>query len=90
MHDSPVFRARHIDLQSVIAKPADRRQGHKPALIPRPLPVPVLRAVREAAGERTTGPLLLNAHGRRLSPSSAAARPDPGGPRRALSLLQSP
>ena len=47
-------------------------KGSKPALIP--LPVPVLRAVREAIGDRQAGPLLLNTRGGRLSPSSAATR----------------
>lgn len=54
------------ELLTVIGK------GHKPALIP--LPVPVLRAVREATGDRHAGPMLLNTRGGRLSPSSAAAR----------------
>ena len=47
-------------------------KGSKPALIP--LPVPVLRAVRETIGDRQGGPLLLNTRGGRLSPSSAATR----------------
>ena len=47
-------------------------KGSKPALIP--LPVPVLRAVRESIGDRRSGPLLLNTRGGRLSPSSAATR----------------
>ena len=45
-------------------------KGAKPALIP--LPVPVLRAVRDAAEGRSAGPLLLNRHGERLSPAGAA------------------
>ena len=47
-------------------------KGAKPALIP--LPVPVLRAVRDAADGRSAGPLLLNRHGERLSPAAAAGR----------------
>lgn len=47
-------------------------KGAKPALIP--LPVPVLRAVREAADGRSAGPLLLDRHGERLSPAAAAGR----------------
>lgn len=41
-------------------------KGRKPAVIP--LPIPVLRSVREAAGERAHGPLLLNRHGERFRP----------------------
>ena len=33
-------------------------KGNKPAVIP--LPIPVMRAVREVIGDRTTGPLLIN------------------------------
>ena len=47
-------------------------KGAKPALIP--LPVPVLRAVRDAADGRSAGPLLLNRRGERLSPAAAAGR----------------
>ena len=47
-------------------------KGAKPALIP--LPVPVLRAVRDAIGSRTAGPLLLNRHGERLSRQAAAGQ----------------
>lgn len=47
-------------------------KGGKPALIP--LPVPVLRAVREATNGRSSGPLLLNRNGDRMSPASAALR----------------
>ena len=47
-------------------------KGHKLAHIP--LPVPVLRAVHEAAGDRRTGPLLLNRAGARMTPASAATR----------------
>ncbi len=47
-------------------------KGAKPALIP--LPVPVLRAVRDVAEGRGAGPLLLNRHGERLSPAAAAGR----------------
>ena len=46
-------------------------KGAKPALIP--LPVPVLRAVRDTVAGRTAGPLLLNQHGDRLSRQSAAS-----------------
>ncbi|MCU1691959.1 MAG: phage integrase family protein [Frankiales bacterium] len=46
-------------------------KGAKPATIP--LPVPVLRAVREAAGDRQAGPLLLNTRGERMTRNSAAA-----------------
>jgi integrase len=45
------------ELLSVLGK------GNKPAVIP--LPIPVLRAVREAAGESSSGPLLLNRKGER-------------------------
>ncbi len=44
-------------------------KGGKPALIP--LPVPVLRAVRDATAGRSSGPVLLNSHGARLSPAAA-------------------
>ena len=44
-------------------------KGSKPALVP--MPVPVLRAVREAIDGRTAGPVLLNRHGERMSPASA-------------------
>jgi site-specific recombinase XerD len=54
------------ELVSILGK------GHKPALIP--LPIPVLRAVREAAGDRRYGPLLLNGHGDRFRTQSVAAR----------------
>src|SRR3954451_5713940 len=47
-------------------------KGAKPADIP--LPIPVLRAVHEAADNRNCGPVLLNTAGRRLPPSSAARR----------------
>ena len=47
-------------------------KGNKPAVIP--LPIPVLRAVREAAGERRTGALLLNRKGERFRRGSVAAR----------------
>ena len=47
-------------------------KGAKPALIP--LPVPVLRAVCDAADGRSAGPLLLNRRGERLSPAAAAGR----------------
>ena len=47
-------------------------KGAKPALIP--LPVPVLRAVRDAIGGRTAGPLLRNRHGERLSRQAAAGQ----------------
>lgn len=36
-----------------------------------PLPVPCMRAVRTAIGQRTAGPLLVNARGRRLDRTSA-------------------
>ena len=47
-------------------------KGAKPALIP--LPVPVLRAVRDATAGRSSGPLLLNQHGDRLTRQSAAGQ----------------
>lgn len=47
-------------------------KGAKPALIP--LPVPVLRAVRDATEGRSAGPLLRSRHGERLSPAAAAGR----------------
>jgi len=46
--------------------------GAKPTLIP--LPVPVLRAVRDAIAERAAGPLMLNRHGERLSRQAAAGQ----------------
>jgi integrase/recombinase XerD len=45
-------------------------KGSKPAQIP----VPVLRAVHEATGDRQAGPILLNRAGARMSPASAAGR----------------
>ncbi len=54
------------ELLSIIGK------GNKPAVIP--LPNPVLRAVREAAAERSCGPLLLNRHGQRFRRASVADR----------------
>ena len=45
-------------------------KGAKPADIP--LPIPVLRAVREAIGDRTSGPLLQTRTGRRLDRPAAA------------------
>jgi len=47
-------------------------KGHKPATIP--LPVPVLRAVHDATGDRHDGPILLNAHGQRMTPAAATGR----------------
>lgn len=47
-------------------------KGSKPAAIP--LPVPVLRAVREATDGRTAGPMLLNTKGERFRGASVAAR----------------
>lgn len=47
-------------------------KGNKPATIP--LPIPVLRAVRDAVGERSSGPLLLNRNGQRFRRASVAAR----------------
>jgi integrase/recombinase XerD len=47
-------------------------KGSKPAAIP--LPVPVLRAVREAVDGRLRGPLLLNTKGERFRVASVAAR----------------
>lgn len=47
-------------------------KGSKPAVIP--LPVPVLRAVRDAVDGRARGPLLLNTRGERFRVASAAAR----------------
>jgi integrase/recombinase XerD len=47
-------------------------KGHKPAQIP--LPVPVLRAVHDATGDRKAGPMLLNRNGDRMTPLSAAGR----------------
>jgi site-specific recombinase XerD len=45
-------------------------KGAKPADVP--LPIPVLRAVRQAAGDRTSGPLLRTRTGRRLDRPAAA------------------
>ena len=45
-------------------------KGHKPATIP--LPVPVLRAIHDAIKDRQHGLILLNTHGERMSPASAA------------------
>jgi integrase/recombinase XerD len=47
-------------------------KGDKPARIP--LPVPVLRAVKEAIDGRAAGPVLTNTRGGRLSPSSASGQ----------------
>jgi integrase/recombinase XerD len=47
-------------------------KGAKPADIP--LPIPVLRAVREAADGRDHGPILRNRAGARLTPAGAARR----------------
>jgi integrase/recombinase XerD len=47
-------------------------KGSKPAVIP--LPVPVLRAVHDAAAGRRSGPLLLNSKGGRFRRASAADR----------------
>jgi len=47
-------------------------KGAKPADIP--LPIPVLRAVREATADRDRGPILPNSAGRRLDPNGAARR----------------
>jgi site-specific recombinase XerD len=47
-------------------------KGHKPAQIP--MPVPVLRAVHEAISDRTTGPILLNTVGARMTRASATGR----------------
>lgn len=47
-------------------------KGSKPADIP--LPIPVLRAIREATDGREHGPILLNRAGRRLNNSAAARR----------------
>jgi site-specific recombinase XerD len=47
-------------------------KGAKPADIP--LPIPVLRAIREATDGRGHGPILLNTAGRRMSSGGAARR----------------
>jgi integrase/recombinase XerD len=47
-------------------------KGHKPAQVP--MPVPVLRAVHDAIGERTSGPILLNTAGARMTRASATCR----------------
>jgi integrase/recombinase XerD len=47
-------------------------KGNKPAVIP--LPIPVLRAVRDAADEPSSGPLLLNRKDERFRHASVAAR----------------
>jgi site-specific recombinase XerD len=47
-------------------------KGAKPADIP--LPIPVLRAIREAVDGREHGPILLNRVGHRLDPAGAARR----------------
>jgi integrase/recombinase XerD len=54
------------ELLSIIGK------GNKPAVIP--LPIPVLRSVRDAVVDRTCGPLLLNRNGERFRRASVAAR----------------
>ena len=51
------------DMLSFIGK------GSKPACIP--LPIPVMRAVREVVGDRESGPLLLNQAGQALSAQDA-------------------
>jgi len=47
-------------------------KGAKPADIP--LPIPVLRAIREATDGRDHGPILTNTFGRRLDPGGATRR----------------
>jgi len=47
-------------------------KGAKPADIP--LPIPVLRAIREATDGREHGPILLNTHGHRMDTGGAARR----------------
>jgi site-specific recombinase XerD len=47
-------------------------KGAKPADIP--LPIPVLRAIREATDSREHGPILLNRLGNRMDPAGAARR----------------
>jgi site-specific recombinase XerD len=47
-------------------------KGSKPAQIP--LPVPVLRAVRDAINGQQAGPILRNYAGNRMTPASAAGR----------------
>ena len=47
-------------------------RGNRPATIP--LPVPVLRAVHDAIGDRHNGAILLNTRGQRLSPAAATDR----------------
>lgn len=47
-------------------------KGAKPARIP--LPVPVLRAVKDAITDRGSGPVLVNTRGGRLSPASATGQ----------------
>jgi integrase/recombinase XerD len=44
-------------------------KGNKPAIVP--LPVPVMRAVREVMEGRDVGPLLLNSRGRRMDRAAA-------------------
>lgn len=44
-------------------------KGHRAAVVP--LPIPVMRAVKAAIGDRTEGPILLNSQGRRLNRSAA-------------------
>jgi integrase len=54
-------------------------KGAKPADVP--LPIPVLRAVREAVDTRTTGPILRTRTGRRMD-RAGASRAHPGRTRR--------
>jgi site-specific recombinase XerD len=44
-------------------------KGNKTAVIP--IPVPVMRVLRDTIGDRTTGPVLLNKRGRRMTRSNA-------------------
>lgn len=69
-----IAEACQIDIEDVtIARGYDcittTRKGGKRTTLS--LPVPVARAVREAVGERTEGPLLLNQWGRRMDRAAA-------------------
>jgi integrase len=70
-----VSEALGIDIQAIGMQRGHRTvpimgKGDKPAIIP--LAPRTCRAVDLACGERTTGPLILNTHGQRMNPHSAA------------------
>lgn len=60
------------DLPQPLRAAADHGQGSQAGHVP--LPVPVLRAVHEAIGDRQSGVILLNARGQRMSPAATTGR----------------